>query len=126
MARSYRDLVAWRKAMFLVSEIYRATGAFPKDELYGLTSQLRRAAVSVPSNIAEGQARYSKREFHHFLSNARGSLATGKSIRAGKNPQWPDCIDEISGIKPVPSTQYPALSTQYPVPSTQFESKGFF
>ena len=75
MAGSYRDLVAWRKAMILVVQIYRATRNFPKDELYGLTSQLRRAAVSVPSNIAEGQARYSRREFHHFLSNARGSLA---------------------------------------------------
>jgi len=61
--------------MVLVSEIYRATQVFPKNELYGLTSQLLRAAVSVPSNIAEGQARYSKREFHHFLNNARGSLA---------------------------------------------------
>lgn len=75
MAGSYRDLVAWRKAMILVVQIYRATRTFPKDELYGLTSQLRRAAVSVPSNIAEGQARYSRREFHHFLANARGSLA---------------------------------------------------
>lgn len=75
MAGSYRDLVAWRKAMILVVQIYRATRTFPKDEVYGLTSQLRRAAVSVPSNIAEGQARYSRREFHHFLSNARGSLA---------------------------------------------------
>ena len=75
MAGSYRDLVAWRKAMILVVQVYRATRTFPKDELYGLTSQLRRAAVSVPSNIAEGQARYSRREFHHFLSNARGSLA---------------------------------------------------
>lgn len=63
------------KAMILVVQIYRARRNFPKDELYGLTSQLRRAAISVPSNIAEGQARYSRREFHHFLANARGSLA---------------------------------------------------
>jgi four helix bundle protein len=60
---------------FLVREIYCATEAFPREERYGLLSQLRRAAVSVPSNIAEGQARYSRREFHHFLNNARGPLA---------------------------------------------------
>ena len=75
MGGSYRDLIAWKKAMVLVREIYCATQAFPKEERYGLMSQLRRAAVSVPSNIAEGQARYSRREFHHFLNNARGSLA---------------------------------------------------
>jgi four helix bundle protein len=74
MGESYRDLIAWRKAMDLVTDIYRATQAFPRDELYGLTNQLRRAAVSVPSNIAEGQARFSRKEFHHFLSHARGSL----------------------------------------------------
>ena len=60
--------------MSFVTEVYRSTQAFPRDELYGLTNQLRRAAVSVPSNIAEGQARYSRREFHHFLTQARGSL----------------------------------------------------
>jgi four helix bundle protein len=75
MGGSYRDLIAWQKAMVLVREIYYATQAFPKEERYGLMSRLRRAAVSVPSNIAEGQARYSRREFHHFLNNARGSLA---------------------------------------------------
>jgi len=75
MAGSYRDLVAWRKAMILAKEIYLATQVFPKDEIYGLRSQLRRAAVSVPSNIAEGQARYSRGEFHPFLNTARGSLA---------------------------------------------------
>ena len=75
MAGSYRDLIAWKKAMVLVEEIYCATEVFPREERYGLMSQLRRAAVSVPSNIAEGQARYSRREFHHFLNNARGSLA---------------------------------------------------
>ena len=74
MGESYRDLIAWRKAMDLVTDVYRVTRAFPKDELYGLTNQLRRAAVSVPSNIAEGQARFSCKEFHHFLSLARGSL----------------------------------------------------
>jgi len=74
MGESYRDLIAWRKAMHLVREIYDATRLFPRDELYGLTSQLRRAAVSVPSNIAEGQARFSSKELAHFLSQARGSL----------------------------------------------------
>ena len=71
---SYRDLIAWRKGIDLVTEIYRVTRSFPQDERYGLTSQLRRAAVSVPNNIAEGQARFSRKEFHHFLSHARGSL----------------------------------------------------
>jgi len=74
MGRSYRDLIAWQKSMKFVTDIYVATQRFPSAELYGLTSQLRRAAVSVPSNIAEGQARFSQREFHHFLSLARGSL----------------------------------------------------
>ncbi|MGA7398773.1 MAG: four helix bundle protein [Candidatus Sulfotelmatobacter sp.] len=74
MGESYRDLKVWRKGMELVTEIYRATRLFPRDEVYGLTSQLRRAAVSVPSNIAEGQARFSQKEFHRFLGHARGSL----------------------------------------------------
>jgi four helix bundle protein len=74
MGDSYRDLIASRKAIDLVTEIYRVTREFPREELYGLTNQLRRAAVSVPSNIAEGQARFSAKEFHHFLSHARGSL----------------------------------------------------
>jgi len=74
MAKSYRDLIAWQKAIAFVTEIYRATRLFPKEEIYGLTSQLRRAAVSVPSNIAEGQARLSRLEFKNFLAHARGSL----------------------------------------------------
>jgi four helix bundle protein len=72
--RGHRDLVAWQKAMELVTEIYRATQSFPKDELYGLVSQLRRAAVSIPSNLAEGYGRNSRNEFHHFIGQARGSL----------------------------------------------------
>src|SRR4051812_12250560 len=75
MGQSYRELIAWQKARVLVSEIYKSTENFPAREQYGLTSQIRRAAVSVPSNIAEGQARHSQKEFKHFLSHARGSLA---------------------------------------------------
>jgi four helix bundle protein len=72
---SYRDLIAWQKGMELVKTVYDATDAFPQHELYGLVSQLRRAAVSIPSNIAEGQAHYTNREFVRFLRLARGSLA---------------------------------------------------
>jgi len=72
--QSYRDLIAWQKSMALVADVYRCTQAFPKCEMYGLTSQLRRAAVSVPSNIAEGQGRLSTGEFKQFLGHARGSL----------------------------------------------------
>ena len=74
MAKSYRDLVAWQKAMDFVTELYQVTRTFPKEEIYGLTSRLRRAAVSIPSNIAEGQSRLSRLEFKNFLSHARGSL----------------------------------------------------
>ncbi|MGB9074022.1 MAG: four helix bundle protein [Terriglobales bacterium] len=74
MADAYKDLIAWRKATHLALEIYRCTRTFPKDELYGLTSQMRRAAVSVASNIAEGKGRYSRKEFVQFLYRARGSL----------------------------------------------------
>src|ERR1700687_3007254 len=72
--RSYRDLVVWKKSMALVLDVYRSTQTFPRTETYGLVSQLRRAAVSVPSNIAEGQVRLSTGEFRQFLGNARGSL----------------------------------------------------
>ena len=72
--KSHRDLIAWQKAMDLVVLIYQGTAAFPKHELYGLTSQLRRAAASIPANIAEGQGHRSKPEFYQFLGNARGSL----------------------------------------------------
>ncbi len=74
MSHKYQDLIAWQKARTFASEIYRATEQFPKAEIYGLTSQVRRAAVSVASNIAEGQGRLTKGEFCHFLGQARGSL----------------------------------------------------
>ncbi|MFI5108272.1 MAG: four helix bundle protein [Terriglobales bacterium] len=71
----FKDLIAWQKAMDLVEQIYRLTETFPARENYGLSNQLRRAAVSVASNVAEGQARYSKKDFRHFLRVAKGSLA---------------------------------------------------
>jgi four helix bundle protein len=72
--QSYRDLIVWQKSVELVLEIYRATQDFPKTETYGLVSQLRRAAVSVPSNVAVGHARLSTGEYKQFLGHARGSL----------------------------------------------------
>jgi four helix bundle protein len=74
VARSNRELLVWQKAKALAARIYQATEQFPKPETYGLTSQIRRAAVSVPSNIAEGQGRLTPGEFCHFLGQARGSL----------------------------------------------------
>jgi four helix bundle protein len=73
--KSFHDLVAWQKAMELVTEIYQVSQKFPKEEIFGLTSQLRRAAVSIPSNIAEGRGKSSTGEFQQFLYHAGGSLA---------------------------------------------------
>jgi four helix bundle protein len=74
MSGTYRDLKVWQTAMEMVQEVYRLTQAFPREETYGLTIQLRRAAVSIASNIAEGKGRSSDKELRHFLSNAKGSL----------------------------------------------------
>jgi four helix bundle protein len=72
---SFRDLRVWQSGMDLVTQVYRLTQSFPREEQYGLTSQLRRAAVSIPSNIAEGHARESSKEYLNHLSIAQGSLA---------------------------------------------------
>ncbi|HVT89854.1 MAG TPA: four helix bundle protein [Tepidisphaeraceae bacterium] len=69
----YRELIAWQKAMDIVEEVYRVTKSFPREEQYGLTNQVRRAAVSIPSNIAEGQGRGVSREFAHHLRISNGS-----------------------------------------------------
>ncbi len=73
--KDFRDLLVWQKSMLLVKEIYVFTIDFPKHEVYGLTSQIRRSAISVPSNIAEGHGRESPKEFARFLRIARGSLS---------------------------------------------------
>ena len=75
MKRKHHTLKAWQEAMQLVKEVYAVTASFPREESYGLTSQIRRAAVSIPSNIAEGAARTGTKEFLRFLSIARGSVS---------------------------------------------------
>lgn len=73
MAQSFRDLMVWQRAMQLTVSVYKLTQGFPREEQYGLISQIRRSVVSIPSNIAEGQGRGSVGEFRHFLGIARGS-----------------------------------------------------
>jgi four helix bundle protein len=72
--RNYRDLLAWQVAFALARRIYLVTDAFPKNEVYGLTSQMRRCAVAIPSNLAEGAGRAGKKEFAHFVTLARSTL----------------------------------------------------
>ena len=73
MSDSFRDLIVWQKAMALVTDVYAATRSFPPQEMYGLTNQVRRAAVAIPSDIAEGKGRISKKEYLQMLARARGS-----------------------------------------------------
>ncbi len=73
MVQSFRDLLVWQRSIQLTVAVYRLTQGFPREEIYGLTSQVRRAAVSIPSNIAEGHGRLSRGEYRQFLGVARGS-----------------------------------------------------
>ncbi len=108
MSASYKDLVAWQQGMELVELIYEISAKWPKSELYGLVSQVRRAAVSVVSNIAEGQGRNSRGEFLQFLGNARGSLLETetqilvaerlKYVNAEESQRVVDKIDRVSRL----------------------------
>jgi len=108
VGRSYKDLVAWQKAMDLVTAVYRATADFPKEEQFGLKSQVRRAAVSIPSNIAEGQGRLSEKEFRYFLGQSRGSLMEVETqlriaqnlgyLESGKNSELLKACAEVGRI----------------------------
>ena len=91
---TYKELIVWQKSIELVIEIYNLTRSFPKSEIYGLTSQLRRAAISIPSNIAEGSRRGTKRDYCHFLSIAFGSGAEVETQLeiAKKLPETDDLI----------------------------------
>ena len=87
--RPHHDLRVWQEAMELVTRIYSVTGTFPAEERFGLTSQIRRASISVPSNIAEGAARGSRKEFIHFPTIARGSLSElDTQLRIARNLEY--------------------------------------
>ena len=92
MIHSYKDLIVWQRAMELVTAVYELTEGFPKEELYGLTSQIRRSAVSIPSNIAEGRVRGTVKEYLQFLRISYGSgaeletqIEIGKGLRNTKH-----------------------------------------
>ena len=92
--KTHKDLEVWNKAVDLVTKIYLATKSFHREEVYGITSQLRRSAVSIPSNIAEGAARASKKEFSQFLSIALGSISeTETQLIIAKNLKYISDID---------------------------------
>ena len=101
--KSYRDFEVWQKSMDFVENVYKVLGKFPKEERYGICDQIRRAAVSIPSNIAEGFGRDSNTDFAHFLSIARGSLfevATQLEIasRLGYLPSDSGLFAEVASI----------------------------
>jgi four helix bundle protein len=101
MVESYRDLKVWQRAIQLTTSIYRLTKSFPKEELFGLTSQLRRAGVSVASNIAEGYGRNSAGEYKHMLGIARGSnleLQTQLVIAANLAYSNPESLKEAENL----------------------------
>ena len=102
---SYKDLIVWKKAVTLASTVYTLTENFPKEETYGLTSQMRRCAVSIPSNIAEGSIRGSKKDFCHFLRIASGSVAEletqieiSKTLPFGKDLRYEEIITSLMEI----------------------------
>jgi four helix bundle protein len=101
MAHSFRDLIVWQRAMQLTVAIYRLSREFPREEIYGLTSQIRRSAVSVPSNIAEGHGRLNSGEFRQFLGIARASnfelqtqLEIARALEFGNSK----VLDEAEGL----------------------------
>ena len=90
--RSYKDLIVWKKAIELVGAVYELTNQFPQTEIYGLTSQMKRSAISIPSNIAEGSRRGTPKDYRHFLLNSFGSgaeletqIVLAKTLPFGKN-----------------------------------------
>jgi four helix bundle protein len=101
MAGSFRDLVVWQRSMQLTVAVYRLTQEFPREEIYGLTSQIRRSAVSLPSNIAEGHGRLNTGEYRQFLGIARGSncelqtqLEIARALKFGNSKS----LDEAEGL----------------------------
>ena len=104
-ARTFEDLIVWQKAMALAKRVYEFTRCFPREEVFGLTSQVRRAVVSIPANIAEGQGRGGAAEFRRFLGIAKGSLAEletqlllGKDFGYGSPEVYDVLLDDCGEI----------------------------
>jgi four helix bundle protein len=130
MAKNYKELVAWRKAMLLATDVYRLTCSFPREERFALTDQVRRAAVSVASNIAEGAGRGSRREFRHFLSIARGSLLEietqlliARELKYAALPDLEHVLSEVTEVLRIVSGLRASMNTEpdttnYELPTT--------
>ncbi|MFA6135985.1 MAG: four helix bundle protein [Candidatus Paceibacterota bacterium] len=104
--KTFKELIVWQKSIRLVIEAYKLTDKFPKEEIYGLTSQIRRAAVAVPSNIAEGWARYHTKEFIQFIGIAYGSCAEldtqleiSKALKYISEVEYLSVLDKIVEIE---------------------------
>ncbi|MCK5707847.1 MAG: four helix bundle protein [Candidatus Aureabacteria bacterium] len=105
MVKSYKDLDVWRRSISIVKEVYLVTKKYPKEEIFTLVSQMRRAAISIPSNIAEGKSRHSKKEYIQFLYIALGSISEletqimiSKELDYIKNGIENDILDELDQI----------------------------
>jgi four helix bundle protein len=101
MVRSFRDLAVWQKSMQMAVAVYRLTQEFPREETYGLTSQMRRSAISIPSNIAEGHGRLGSNEYRQFLGIARGSnfeLQTQLELARKLGKGDPNILQEAEGL----------------------------
>jgi four helix bundle protein len=123
--RSFRDLTVWQRSIELSIQIYALTRAFPKEEIFGLTNQLRRASVSISSNIAEGQSRLTKGDFINFLSIARGSNAEVRSqlilarhLKFGDEALITHCESLASEISKMLNALISSLKSQTPKPPT--------
>ncbi len=100
----FKDLEVWQKSILLVKKVYLLTHQFPKSEQFGLTSQIRRSAVSIPSNIAEGHARIGIKEYRHFISIALGSSAELETqIIIGLELEYIDSVDDMEMLKSIQS-----------------------
>ncbi|MBK8473565.1 MAG: four helix bundle protein [Sphingobacteriales bacterium] len=138
--KNFQELIVWQKSMDLVKQIYQHTSSFPKEEIFGLTSQMRRAAVSIPANIAEGQARNTRGEFCQFLGIAKGSLAELQTLillstnlnyltQENSSSLLMNCEEvakmlngllEISFTKELTTNHYPLTTKNYPLTTKNY------
>ena len=140
-AKSYKDLEVWQESMKLVLGVYRLLGLFPREEQFALCDQMRRAVVSIPSNIAEGFGRDTHKDFAHFLAMSRGSLyEVGTQLEIASALGYVDSIDEVRALmnsisrmlgslirklqSPAPGTKHQAPGAKHQAPSTRHQAPG--